>query len=94
MTHKTLSAAISAAHDSDVALTDTQKDQLFGLLAGRTRADTRYRLQRRINLPLALWPNYGIFSRVHFEPDGRVSYCAGQDYPAEISYIRGLIIKG
>lgn len=90
-TFRNLSHAIST---DGARLTDTQKNQLFGLLAGRTRAGTRERLQRRINLPLSLWPNYGIFQRVQFEPDGGVSYCAGQNYPAEIAYIRALIIKG
>lgn len=89
-TKQNLSAAISAGD----TLTDKQKDELYGLLAGRTRAATREKLERRINLPLSLWPNYGIFSRVHFDSDGGVSYCAGQNYPSEVAYIRELILKG
>lgn len=75
-------------------LTEDQKTSLFVLLVGRSRAETREVLNRRINLPLSLWPNYGIFGRVTLEDNERFEYCAGQDYPSEIAYVRKLIIKG
>lgn len=74
-------------------LTSGQREEIMSLLSGRVRAETRARLQRRIELPLSLWPMYGIFDRIHFEGDF-ARYCAGQDYGAEIRYIRELILRG
>ena len=80
--------------DQDATLTEEQKDSLSALLLGRCRQQTREKFFRRLNLPLSLWPNYGIFSRVHLEYDGEFRYCAGQDYPSEIALVRKLIIEG
>lgn len=88
--YRNLSAAIS----DNGTLTEKQKSELFALLSSRVRAVTRDRLARRLALPLSLWPNHSRFQRVCFEPNGGVSYCAGQDYPSEIAELRGLILKG
>ena len=37
--------------------------------------------------------NYGIFRRLWIEKDGRVTYCAGQDYQGEIRHIQYLLRK-
>lgn len=88
---KNLSDLINA----NATLTEYQKDDLFGLLAGRSRGANRAKLLSRIsNVPLSLWSNYGIYQRVQIDADGSFSYCAGQDYPGEIAYIRKLIIEG
>lgn len=80
--------------DAKAELTAEQKESLFCLFVGRSRAEARDKLRRRMDTPLSLWPNYGIFGRVHLESDGQFSYCAGQDYPAEVAHVRQLIIKG
>lgn len=80
--------------NNDDTLTEDQKASLWRLLMKGTRQKTREKFQRRLNLPLSLWPNYGIFNRVHLENDGEFSYCAGQEYTGEIALVRKLIIEG
>lgn len=74
-------------------LPETVQREMLALFGARCRADTRDRLARRLALPLSLWPEYGIFNRVHIEGHS-VSYCAGQNYPGEVAYVRSLILKG
>ena len=78
----------------EVELTAEQKDSLYRMLSGRIRQPTRVKLRRRIDMPISLWPNYGIFGRVMLEDDGQFSYCAGQDYPSEIALVRKLLLEG
>ena len=80
--------------DSGEELSEDEKDSLFSLLSGRCRQPTRTKLRRRIDMPISLWPSYGIFERVMVEKDGMFSYCAGQDYPSEIRLVRSLILEG
>jgi len=96
MNYQTLSQLIYNAKNIDGSqdrLTEEQADQLFDLLSKRCKADTKDRLYRRLKIPLACWPEYGIFNRLHFE-QGEFSYCAGQCYITEIKLVRELIIKG
>src|SRR5574340_319791 len=88
MTQITLAKLISQG----ATLTDEQKDSLYELVSSRCRQATKENLRRMINLPLTLWENCGRFDRVHLESNGRFSYCAGQDYPAEIRGLRNLIL--
>ena len=96
MNYQTLSQLIYNAKNIDGSqdrLTEEQADQLFDLLSKRCKADTKDRLYRRLKIPLACWPEYGIFNRVHINTSS-ISYCAGQSYTEEIWLVRELIIKG
>jgi hypothetical protein len=64
---------------------------IVALIAPRCRHETRAKLDRRLKNPDGL-KNYGIFDRLTIFP--AVSYCAGQDYPAELATLRKLIIGG
>lgn len=78
--------------NQQATLTQDQKDSLYDLLARRARITTKSELARRINnVPLSLWPNYGIYGRVHLEGNS-FYYCAGQHYPSEIALVRNLIL--
>lgn len=90
----TLQKLIDRAKDESITLTDKQKESLFNLFGKGCRQKNRERLWRRLDMSLSLWPNYGIFGRVHLEDDGRFSYCAGQSYPDEVRTVRELILKG
>lgn len=90
MSQMTLEKLIS----SQGSLNEAQKQSLFELLAKGTQARNRDKLWRRIfMLPLSLWSNWGIYSRVLIDEKG-VSYCAGQDYPSEIRTVRKLVLEG
>lgn len=63
---------------------------LLHLLTKGCRKETRETIARRL-ASLSSLKNYGIYDRLQISPT--VSYCAGQDYPAEIRTIRELLIK-
>jgi len=65
-------------------------DKIAELLTHRCRVATLQTIRRRLSSPSTLH-NYGIYSRLQISPT--VSYCAGQDYPAELAEIRRLLIK-
>ena len=87
-----LSEAIHKAKTEDFDLTDTQKEDLYALLAKGRRQPTRSKLSRVIfDLSLCLWPDAGILHRVHLDENG-VSYCAGQSYPEEITIVKKVLL--
>jgi hypothetical protein len=65
--------------------------EVFNLLAKGTQVKTRRALGYELHHPERL-RNCGLFDRLQVYP--RVSYCAGQDYPAEIAELRNLIKNG
>jgi len=68
---------------------------LLALLGARCRGATKARLARRLAWPAHLWFHYGIYHRVHIDPDNwKVSYCAGQDYTSEIRTVRECVLEG
>jgi hypothetical protein len=74
-------------------LTPDQQHALLILLGTRCRADTKERLRRRLSMPLSLWSEHGIYSRVYLSYDKEgVHYCAGQDYPSEIRTVRKCVL--
>ena len=85
--------SLGQAIDDGRSLTESEIAGLMAIFASGCRTKNREKLARRFALPLSLWPNHSRFYRVHFD-GGRVSYCAGQDYPAEISEARALILMG
>jgi hypothetical protein len=82
-----------AVNNGDTLTTD-QQHALLILLGTRCRADTKERLRRRLAMPLSLWSNYGIYSRVYlvYNNEG-VHYCAGQDYTSEIRTVRKCVLE-
>ena len=85
---------LSTLINDNADLTEQQKISLFSLLSPRCRQETKVALARKINnVPLSLWSNCGILGRVHVENDGTFSYCAGQDYSAEIATVRKCVLN-
>lgn len=78
--------------DGQRCLTEAEQSSIYILLAKGCREKTRAKLSRRVELPLALWPDYGIFRRVSFD-NGQAEYCAGQSYTDEIRTVRQLILN-
>ena len=82
-------------NDSNTELTEEDKEELFDLLKGRSRSPARAKLGRVLDLPLSFicerLPSW-MQERIHFD-HGRWQYCAGQDYPSEITLIRNTLIN-
>lgn len=72
-------------------LTDAQKHELLRMVSKYCRTETTNKLARRINLPLSLWQDAGIFSRVSVTDDG-LSYICGQSWRDEMRTLRNLIL--
>lgn len=72
---------------------EEQKNSLFKLLAHGRRARTRERLEWRVKYGFSGFYQYGIYNRVHFEVNNTASYCAGQDYTAELSTVVECLTK-
>jgi hypothetical protein len=90
-----------AIHDAKFSngqhtLTDEQQAAIFQMLATRCRSATKAQLGRRLEMPLSLWPSYGIFSRLILRDDqtSRPYYITGQDWNVERATLRDLILKG
>ena len=68
-------------------------DKLVQLLGGRK--ETKAKIKRVLEFHLHTIGSWGIFGRVLFDSKANDwEYCAGQDYPSELAYIRKLILKG
>ena len=93
MTQDNLSNRIWEAKNANAAqhLSDSEQVALFDLLAKGTRQKTRERLARRIELPLSMWKDYGIYSRVTFVTDG-VDYICGQSWTDEMRTLRECVL--
>lgn len=78
-------------NDGDV-MTEKQKQALYDLLKQGKRGRNRDLLHSRIfNVPLSLWPSWGMYGRIQFNGDC-IDYCTGQDFNVEMREISGLII--
>ena len=93
MTQDNLSNRIWDAKNakSSQYLSEEHQQALYSLLAKGTHQKTRERLARRIELPLSLWTNYGIYSRVTFVGDG-VDYICGQSWNDEMRTLRKCVL--
>lgn len=67
--------------------------QLVSLIGRRCSLRTKQRLTSVLTYDAMKLPCYGIFERLMFE-QYEWSYCAGQDYTAEIKTIRNIILRG
>ena len=86
-----MNISLESLINEQATLTEEQRASLVSIFGHRARKDTKAKLARMVELPLSLWPNYGIYRRVHIKGDG-FSYCAGQDYGEEIALVRNLIL--
>lgn len=75
-------------------LTDDQQSAIFEMIGKGCRSATKVKLGRRLELPLSLWPSYGIFSRLILrdERTNRPYYITGQDWLAERKTLRECIL--
>lgn len=82
--------------DSQPTLTDHQQTEILSIIGKGCRAETKARLSRRLQLPLALFPSYGIFSRLIIADDSDRApyYICGQSWADEMQTLRKLILKG
>lgn len=72
-------------------LTESEQSSLFRLIGARCRANTKAKLARRVELPLSLWADYGIYSRVTFI-NGEVDYICGQSWNDEMRTLRECVL--
>ena len=78
--------------ESPSTLTDQEKAEILAMVGNRCRAETKRKLERRLDLPLSLWDSFGIYDRIKFE-NGRVDYITGQDYTYEMRTLRECILN-
>lgn len=84
--------SLASRIDCGMGVTDGEANAAVAVLGVRCRETTKARLY----WALRACPNmarHGIYERLYFHEDGQLcSYCAGQDYPAEIRTVRELLI--
>jgi hypothetical protein len=90
-----LSYAIYEAKHKNGAeyLTEAQQDAIFDFVAKGCRINTKETIKRRLNMPLSLWREYGIYSRIMFDDKYGASYCCGQSWPDEMRTLRECMTK-
>ena len=84
--------------DNNTNLTATEAISFIELLTSSKRIlkSNRDKVAWVINnVSLDKWQGHGVYRNVYWDykyQDGKASYCAGQDYPREIIYLRKLVI--
>jgi hypothetical protein len=73
-------------------LTEVEQASLYRLISSRCRQNTKARIGRRVELPLSLWKDYGIYSRVTFV-NGEVEYICGQSWTDEMRTLRECVLS-
>ncbi len=88
-----------AIHDAKFSggpthLTDEQQSAIFMMIGKGCRSSTKVALGRRLELPLSLWPSWGIFSRLILRDDrtNKPYYITGQDWTTERVTLRNCIL--
>ena len=77
----------------DLELTKQDIENILRILGGHQK--TKYSIACNLEHPHRIKPG-GILERLMYDvstvfPEGHWHYCAGQDYPAEINTVRGLL---
>lgn len=78
--------------DVQIDLSNDQVDELVKMIGYRCRHDTKAKLRRRLELPLALLRNHGIYGRVVITENGCTYYC-GQSWDDEMRTLRECLIN-
>ena len=73
-------------------LNDNQVDELVKMIGYRCRHDTKAKLRRRLELPLALLRNHGIYCRVVITENG-CDYICGQSWDDEMRTLSECLIN-
>ena len=84
--------AKNGANDLPNALTDQQKADILSMVGAKCRQTTKAKLARRLELPLSLWENFGIFTRITLT-DNEANYICGQSWHDEMRTLRECIIN-
>jgi hypothetical protein len=72
-------------------LTEAEQSAFFSLIAKGCRVNTKDKLSRRLELPLSLWNDYGIYKRVTFDEKG-IYYICGQSWTDEMRVLRECVL--
>jgi len=84
--------SLAARIDCGMGVTEDECNAAVAVLGARCRAATKMRLYWAIKACPSM-ARYGIYERLYFHEDGQLcSYCAGQDYTAEIRTVRELLL--
>lgn len=78
--------------DVQIDLSNDQVDELVKMIGYRCRHDTKAKLRRRLELPLALLRNHGIYGRVVITENG-CDYICGQSWDDEMRTLRECLIN-
>ena len=78
-------------NDGASHLTESEQASLLKIIGARCRANTKNKIARRVELPLSLWTDYGIYRRVTFT-NGRVDYICGQSWNDEMRTLRECVL--
>lgn len=76
----------------DHFLNDDQIEALVAMIGYRCRRDTKAKLRRRLDRPLSLFHNYGIYGRLIITENGCDYHC-GQSWDDEMRTLRECIIN-
>lgn len=93
MTDSLYNRIYDAKQGKPAALSDQEKSEIFTMTTKGCRAPTKSRVSRFLDLPLSLWKNHGIYSRVTFDRSEKyaVTYICGQSWPDEMRTLRECI---
>jgi hypothetical protein len=95
MSNQNLSYAIYEAKHKNGAeyLTEKQQAAILSFVGKGCRTNTKETIARRLRLPLSLWKDYGIYSRIMFNDQYGADYCCGQSWSDEMRTLRECMIK-
>jgi len=74
-------------------LTEIQQAAILDFVGKGCRTNTKETLARRLRLPLSLWKDYGIYSRIMFSDKYGADYCCGQSWADEMRTLRECMTK-
>ena len=73
-------------------LTEKQRFDILSFVGKGCRKNTKESLNRKLNFPLSLWKDYGIYTRIFLSESG-AEYCCGQSWNEEMHTLRQCILK-
>lgn len=93
MTDSLYNRIYDAKQGKPATLSDQEKAELYSMVTKGCRAPMKSRVSRYLDLPLSLWGNHGIYSRVTFPTNSKyaVDYVCGQSWSDEMRTLRQCI---